>query len=165
MNADEWNTEDIQLRQDERLRSVVWLLMGLTGSMPGQLRLVEGRVSFVAFSRGEMSDRHLAALEHDLERSGVIEGLRDGQAMTVFDVPLSDVTSVRFPWYYFGGGMKLMITDVPLRFSFIRPPNTVATPDRHAHEAAGLTDVVGGKHVARAWRTALATRMVEPALR
>jgi hypothetical protein len=163
VSTDQWSAASEQLAQrDDRLRSVGWLLMGLTGSMPGQLRLVKGMVSFVAFGRGEMSDRHIAALEQDLGRSGVEEALRAREPVTVFEVPLTEVTDVRFPWYYFGGGMKLTIAHVPLRFSFVRPSNTVPVPDRDAHEAAGITDVVGGKHVARAWRAALEPRVTQP---
>jgi hypothetical protein len=54
------------------LQSQVWLLSGMTGSQEGILQLADGRLAFMDI---------------------------DGQ--TVFDVPLSEVREVEFPWYYF----------------------------------------------------------------
>lgn len=39
----------------------------------------------------------------------------------VFEVPRSDVTSITFPWGYFGGGMKLRAAGRPYRISFVKP--------------------------------------------
>jgi hypothetical protein len=70
-----------------------WLLRGLIGSEPGLLRLEERRISFTT------------------------------EATCLFDAPLSDLRRVIFPWYYFGGGMKLMIGANRYRVSFVRPNN------------------------------------------
>ena len=56
-----------------------WLLVGITRSLPGILELNNGQLAFT-------SD----------------EGC-------IFDVPLSTVRDVNFPWHYFGGGVKFSI--------------------------------------------------------
>jgi len=72
-------------------QSPAWLLSGLTGSQSGRLKYAGGQLAYA-------SD----------------EG-------TVFDVPLRELTSVRFPWYYFSGGVKFTIGKNHYRLSFIRP--------------------------------------------
>jgi hypothetical protein len=44
---------------------------------------------------------------------------------------------VVFPWYYFGGGMKLSAGGVGHRFSFLRPQNTQDLP--------GVADIPAGR--------------------
>lgn len=100
------------------LYTQVWLLDGLTGSVPGALRLAHGRIAFTT---------------------------DDGRR--VFDVPLSSVSEVKFPWYYFGGGVKLRIGAESYRLSFVQPNNV-----------AGQSDIFGGRRAGKAWKAALASR-------
>jgi len=79
-------------RAMDDVETEAWLLNGMTGTMPGHLRLAGGRFTFVSIY-GE----------------------------PVFDAPLSSVGNVKVPWYYFGGGMKLTIDTEPYRLSFVRP--------------------------------------------
>jgi len=99
------------------LQSQVWLLSGMTGSQEGILQLADGRFAFTDI---------------------------DGQ--TVFDVPLSEVREVEFPWYYFGGGMKLSIGAERYRVSFMRPGNI----------GGGIGDIGPGRRVGKEWKAALA---------
>lgn len=71
--------------------SYAWLLEGLTVSMPGWLVLQQERLRFTTPEE------------------------------IVFDVPLADVTAISFPWYYFGGGVKLRAAGPPYRLSFVKP--------------------------------------------
>ena len=101
------------------MRSPAWLLYGMTRSVAGELVMTQERVAF------EKSD-----------------GSR------VFDAPLGDITAVKFPWYYFGGGMKLRIGTNVYRVSFARPGNL---PDDV--EQAG--DIGSARRSGAEWKTAL----------
>src|SRR5690606_12929953 len=74
-----------------RLQDDVWLLIGLFGNEPGQLELREGRLTF----------RTSAGVQ--------------------FDVPLSEVSYVEYPWYYFGGGVQITVAGRRYRLSFVPP--------------------------------------------
>jgi len=97
-----------------RLHDDVWLLIGLFGNEPGQLELREGRLTF----------RTSAGVQ--------------------FDVPLSEVSYVEYPWYYFGGGVQFTVAGRRYRLSFVPPTS-------HGGRAG---DVPGGRRVGAAWRSA-----------
>ena len=90
-----------------------WLLIGITGSTPGNLELAQGRISFTT------SDRQ------------------------IFEVPVSSVTDVNFPWYYFGGGVKFRIGSESYRISFVEPG-----------EHGNIRD---GRRAGKAWKAILAS--------
>ena len=93
----------------------VWRLIGLRGSEPGFLELSGGRLKY----------------EPD-----------DGPG---FDVPLSDISGVTFPWYYFSGGFKLRVRGEEYRFSFVEPHNEYA-------------DIGSGRAWGKRWKAALLQR-------
>jgi hypothetical protein len=115
--------------------SHAWLLKGITGSVPGWLDLDAGRLRFA--SEEEM----------------------------VFDVALSEVSQVVFPWYYFGGGMKLRAAGVPFRLSFVKPNGaeyadarllaSVGNPAALLSVADKVGDIVAGRDAGREWRRLL----------
>ena len=119
------------------LRTPAWMLVGMTGTVPGVLQLSGGRLSF--------------ATEEGAE----------------FDVPLAEVSSVTFPWWWFGGGAKLLAAGTAYRLSFVRPNGAQDVPGRLlAHvpgaEAVGLVtavrkmeDVGAGREAGRAWKSRL----------
>lgn len=117
------------------LRTPAWRLHGLTRSEPGVLAFANGRLSY----RTE-----------------------DG---VVFDVPLAEVTDVVFPWYYFGGGAKLMAEGEAYRFSFVRPNDASDVPGRllaRSGNPVGLVtagqkvvDIGAGRRAGKAWREIL----------
>lgn len=92
----------------------VWRLSGLTGSEPGHLEV-----------RGERL------------RYSPAEESRPG-----FDVPLTEVSDINFPWHYFGGGFKMRIGSEQYRFSFVEPHNDAA-------------DISGGREAGKAWKKIL----------
>ena len=135
-------------------RTVAWLLMGLTGSAPGVLQVSDGRLSYTAHGRGALTGGQLRELERRTGRSGLADELTGEAVVTLFDVPLAAVSDVVFPWYYFGGGMKLTAADVGYRFSFIKPQNTQDWP--------GVADIPGGRAAGKAWRETLASPVAGP---
>lgn len=93
----------------------VWKLTGLMGSEPRHLEMRAGRLIYTPTDR-----------------------LTPG-----FDVPVSEVTEVNFPWHYFGGGFKMRIGSEQHRFSFVEP-----------HKVAA--DISGGREAGKAWKKILA---------
>jgi hypothetical protein len=65
--------------------------MGLTGSAPGVLQIVDGRLSYIVHGRGALTGAQLKELERRTGRSGLAEELADGAVVTLFDVPLEAV--------------------------------------------------------------------------
>ncbi|WP_106399073.1 hypothetical protein [Actinocorallia populi] len=130
------------------LQTLAWLIMGSTGSAAGVLGMEGGRLRFEAHGRGALTMGQLRTLEQRTGRPGLADMLTEGHTLVLFDVPLSQVGRVRFPWYYFGGGMKLEVSGVPYRFSFLQPQNTQAAP---AHVAG----IGAGRAGGRAWKSAL----------
>lgn len=118
------------------LRSAVWLLEGMTRNRPGVLELCDGVIAFTA---------------------------DEGR---VFETALSDATDIVFPWYYFGGGMKLSVDGARHRISFVRPNGAELAGARLLEgtgaEALGLltvhqkiADIGEGRRAGKAWRAAL----------
>ena len=117
------------------LSTEAWLLRGLTTSIPGRLILTGGRLRFTG---------------------------RDG---VLFDVPSADIRSVRFPWYYFGGGLTFQVGEVRHRISFVRPNGAEYGVARGAAEIGSplallvatlkFTDIRAGRGVTRRWRQVL----------
>lgn len=125
----------------EALCTPVWLLVGITRSVPGVLELADGHFAFTT---------------------------EEGR---VFDVPISAVSEVKFPWYYFGGGVKFKIGADSYRLSFVRPNDASDIPVHLFDEpefgapAALLTagrkglDISEGRRAGKIWKSVLATQM------
>jgi hypothetical protein len=121
------------------IRTEAWLLKGITGTEPGELKLVRDRLTLKT-------------------RKG-----------TMFDVPLSQVSKVRFPWYYFSGGLKLWIEGKSWRITFVRPNQQGGGFDSArtdealgadlfagADAARGFSELSRGRSAGKAWKAALA---------
>ena len=121
--------------EDEGFASYAWLLKGSTTSIPGWLDLEEGRLRFATPEE------------------------------VVFDVPLAEVTALTYPWYYFGGGLKLRAAGQPFRLSFVKPNGAEYAVARGlagqgnvaalAVVAAKAADIGAGRGVGRRWRELL----------
>ena len=119
----------------EEFASDAWLLKGFTVSIPGWLDLQQERLRFTTPDE------------------------------VVFEVPRSDVTSIKFPWYYFGGGVKLRAAGQPYRISFVKPNGAeyaVARGLAFQGELAALllvaskgADIRSGRDAGRRWRALL----------
>ena len=112
-----------------------WLLIGMTRSIPGVLESTGGRL----------------ILTTEQER--------------VFDVSLSEVTDVNFPWYYLGGGVKFKIGTESYRLSFVQPNDGSEIPyyllarpefgDPDTFSPAGIRE---GRQAGKAWKSILTAR-------
>jgi hypothetical protein len=115
--------------------SPAWLLKGITVSIPGWLELKRDRLRFMTPEE------------------------------VVFDAPLSEVTSVTFPWYYFGGGVKLLASGQPHRLSFVVPNGgeyvegralaAFGNPESLFMAASKMADIHDGREIGRRWRELL----------
>lgn len=68
-----------------------WLMKGITQSLPGTLEFYRDRIRFT------------------------VEDLQ------VFDAALTNIQNISFPFYYFGGGMKITVGGEQYRISFVEP--------------------------------------------
>jgi hypothetical protein len=90
----------------------------------------------------------------------------------VFDVPMTEVTDVRWPWHWFGGGVKLTAAGQPYKITFVRPngmpapnPSMLATGVgvfallsgtwHDVHALQGLADIGTGRAAGAKWRQVL----------
>lgn len=124
---------------DQTLCTPVWLLVGISGSVPGVLELADGRLAFTT---------------------------EEGR---VFETPRSVVSDVKFPWYYFGGGVKFKVGTAGYRISFVKPNGASDVPGRllshvggEAGAAAGIltigrkvSDIGKGRKAGKAWKSVL----------
>ncbi len=113
--------------------SHAWLLEGVTGSVPGWLDFQRERLRFATPEE------------------------------VIFEVARTEVTSIKFPWYYFGGGMKLCAAGRPYRISFVKPNGAEYATARgmtsQGNPAIGLMaaadkvgDICEGREAGRRWR-------------
>ena len=117
----------------ETLCTEAWLLVGITRSVPGILELKNGQLAFA-------SD----------------EGC-------IFDVPLSTVRDVNFPWHYFGGGVKFSIGSENYRLSFVQPNDAAdvsaellkRTTLSRAPSVLKVLDIGDGRRAGKAWKSVL----------
>ena len=90
----------------------------------------------------------------------------------VFDVPLSQVTDVSWPWWWFGGGLKLTAAGQRWKITFVRPngmppphPSMLETgvgvfglltgPWHDIYAMRGLPHGRSGRAAGRQWREVL----------
>ena len=118
-NDDIFDDDDDEDDEDEEgaISTSAWLLVGMTGSQYGVLRAGNGRL---AFTTGERR---------------------------IFDVPLSEVRDVKFPWYYFSGGVQFSVGNERYRLSFVQPNNE-----------AGYPDISKGRRAGKVWKSVLTGR-------
>lgn len=135
-----------------RLRTDAWLLRGIS-SIPGELRLSAGTLTFTCSGTGSAWPFQLRALGRVMGRPSLAESLEDGQPFQLFRWPVDQVHAA-VPWYYFGGGIKLRHQGIRLRFSFGRP----ASNGRNlAAAAAELREVGDMRRRGRLWQQALSS--------
>ncbi len=122
-------------RKTEDFASYVWRLIGTLRSEAGWLDLTAGRLRYTSETR------------------------------EVFDVRLDEVTDIIWPWYYFGGGVKLRVAGEQYRFSFVLP-NGAEYPTARLQAAAGDpaalaivaqkgNDIAVGRKAGKEWRRLL----------
>lgn len=133
-----------------RLRSEAWLLRGIS-SLPGELGLNAGKLSFISTATGSTWPFQLRKLGAVLNRKGLAKAVEEGKPFQFFEWPAHEVR-VSMPWYYFGGGIKFKYQDTELRFSFGRP---VSTGPELADVAAELRELGAMRSRGKLWAKAL----------
>ena len=123
------------------LHSGAWLLLGFSGSEPGTLTLSQGRLRF------------------DTEAGSC-----------TWDTALKEIDRLEFPWYYFGGGMKVKIGRKRYRVSFIRPntgsyisesdlvgtlPGVKSRPGMPTHLGETVNSMGLARRIGKAWKQVL----------
>ena len=73
----------------------------------------------------------------------------------VFDVPLAEVTGIIWPWYYFGGGVKLTAAGEQYRFSFVLPNGAEYPTARLEIVWQKSEDIGAGREAGKEWRRRL----------
>lgn len=66
---------------------------------------------------------------------------------------MGEISDVRFPWFYFGGGMHLQVGTVRFRLSFLQPQN-VTTNRMMGLSRQGAGSISAGRHAGGEWRAA-----------
>jgi hypothetical protein len=127
------------------LASYAWRLIGTFRSEAGWLDLTAGRLRYTTQSR------------------------------EVFDVRLDEVREIVWPWYYFGGGVKLTVRDERYRFSFVLPNGAeyptarmraaVGDPAALAIVVAKGDDIAVGRKAGKEWRRRLDAASLDAAPR
>jgi hypothetical protein len=123
----------------DAFRTPAWLLTGLTQSSPGVLEFADSRLAYT------------------------------GEEGRIFDAPLSEVTDIKFPWYYFSGGVKFTIGAENYRLSFVRPNDASDIPGRLLADTAGgplalltagrkVRDIGEGRRAGKAWKEILTNK-------
>jgi hypothetical protein len=140
-----------------RLRTDAWLLRGIS-SIPGELRLANGNLSFTCSAYGSAWPFQLRKLGQLLNQPTLAKALEEGKTFLLFQWPVEQVQST-VPWYYFGGGIKLRHHNIRFRFSFGRP-----TSGGHilASAAADLKELGAMRSRGKLWSKALATAASRP---
>ena len=138
--------------------SQAWLLRGIS-SIPGELELSRGRLSFTAMGIGTAWGWQLRKLERVTGKSGLANRIDSGKDALVFDAPLADI-KITFPWYYFSGGLVVQMNQHRYKLSLGRPSNTrfptrgdVAGSVRRAGEE--LEELGSMRRAGKAWQQAL----------
>jgi hypothetical protein len=110
------------MKSNAKLRSECWLLLGIS-TLPGELILSGGKLTYLASGTGSAWPWQLRKLERQLNAPGLAARLNDAGPFQVFSEP---VQALNFwcPWYYFDGGLKVQIKETVLRLSFARPGNS-----------------------------------------
>lgn len=135
-----------------RFDSPVWLLRGIS-SLPGQMNLVDGWLSLRLLSEGNAWDWQLRKLSRLTADSDLIEKFLDGQRPLVFRERLENL-SIRWPWYYFRGGLVVTAGEARWRISFGPPVGNVG--NRSLEGALdNLNTVVSMRAIGKLWLQAI----------
>lgn len=126
--------------RSQAFASAAWLLRGIS-SVPGQLVLDSGFLSFSTNCPGSAWPWQLRKLERQLGTEGVAQALLAGEQCSVFRWQMGSF-AWRSPWYVFGGGINLTRNGQKLRIGF-------------GDQTSGVNDVNAMRKLGQAWLEAL----------
>jgi hypothetical protein len=143
------------MEKNVKLKSPAWLLRGIS-SLPGELKVANGRLTYKAFGFGTFWRYQLERLEKDSGVEGLADRLDNGETAGVLDMPVSEVNA-RFPWYYFSGGLVIETGGAVYKFSFGRPASSGSSiGNRDLARALNELRTAGSmRTTGKTWRKAL----------
>ncbi len=109
-----------------------WLLRGIS-SIPGELALSAGELSFSAYNSGTAWPWQLRKLELELGVNKIAQAMENGQKKIVFKWSIQEL-SYWVPWYYFGGGIKIKRGSQLIKLSFGSPVETSGLTNQPAED-------------------------------
>jgi hypothetical protein len=101
--------------QTQNFSSEAWLCRGIS-TVPGELKLEDGRLSYTAFGFGTILWFQRGKLEREAHQPGLADRMRRGENSVVFDARMTDVET-EFPWYD-PGGLRIRVGEAKYRIVF-----------------------------------------------
>lgn len=142
--------------------SKAWLLEGPIHSLPGILHLDNQRLTYLILNQGTFSDTRFKEL---LTVHAATKTSPDAPfPVELFSLSTDTLSKFHIPWYYFGAGGKLSFAKHDLRFSFVRPQNTVE-PSYYSEtfmewrggDGQEEVNILEGKGSGKRWKQLLST--------
>ena len=122
--------------RSQAFASAAWLLRGIS-SVPGQLVLNSGLLSFSTNHPGSAWPWQIRKLERQLGAEGFAQALLAGEQCTLFQWRMGSF-AWHSPWYVFGGGINLTHNGQKLRISF-------------GDQTSGMNEVDAMRKLGQAW--------------
>lgn len=101
-------------------QSPAWLLFG-GGGIPGGLNYSRQRLTFSASGLGNVGQERLAKFGERIHNRGLVASLKMGHNPEIFSV-LASEKNIKFPWYYFSGGLRVKDRKLTFKIGFAPPP-------------------------------------------
>ncbi|MGV6815967.1 MAG: hypothetical protein ACWA44_01700 [Thiotrichales bacterium] len=135
-----------------------WLLFG-GGGIPGRLRYSNHRLSFFANGVGNVGQYRLAKFGEKIRNRGLPSLLDMGNDVEIFSVATS-TKNIKFPWYYFSGGLVVKDRRLTFKIGFAPPPEMklVWIDGEYRHSAEGLKNfghAINARKTGKQWKKIL----------
>lgn len=141
--------------------SKAWLLDGAIHSIPGILHLENGTLSYIILEQGTFSESKFETL---LATYGATSNSGESRfPIQLFSIAADRIDRFHIPWYYFGSGAVLTFASHQLKFSFVKPQNTVEPTyysesfmEWRGGEGQSEVNIQEGKSSGKTWKQLLA---------
>ena len=150
------------MENDQSFATEVWLLSGIINSLPGILTLENNRLILTAIGSGTFWESGLKKIEKKSGVENFFSLINTGKPVQLFNVDLSEIQKLSFPWFYFSAGAHITCKKAKYRLSFIQPNNSVMPIlDRSDFSAVYtknveiIQDIKDARKVGRKWKSLL----------
>lgn len=150
------------MENDQSFATEVWLLSGIINSLPGILTLENNRLILTAIGSGTFWESGLKKIEKKSGVENFFSLINKGKPVQLFNVDLSEIQKLSFPWFYFMAGAHITCKKAKYRLSFIQPNNSVIPILDRSDFAAVYTknveiiqDIKDARKVGRKWKLLL----------
>ena len=150
------------MENDQSFATEVWLLSGIINSLPGILTLENNRLILTAIGSGTFWESGLKKIEKKSGVENFFSMINKGKPVQLFNVDLSEIQKLSFPWFYFSAGAHITCKKAKYRLSFIQPNNSVMPIlDRSDFSAVYtknveiIQDIKDARKVGRKWKSLL----------